>query len=90
MLAQCGANFTAVHTVVRVLNQRVCRNLAGAAVTAVVLAGCMQATAPPIGPDPADPGAKVAGVGYRSTIAPYTRLRPTAPAPCTLSGSTRL
>jgi hypothetical protein len=81
MLAQFGANFTAVHSVVRILNQRGCRNLAGAAVTAVVLAGCMQATAPPIGADPADPGAKVAGAGYRSTIAPYTRLRPTAPGP---------
>jgi hypothetical protein len=32
------------------------------------------------GADPADPGAKVAGVRYRSTIAPYTRLRPTTPS----------
>jgi hypothetical protein len=34
---------------------------------------------PLAGADPADPGAKVVGVGYRSTIAPYTSLRPTAP-----------
>ena len=31
--------------------------------------------------DPADPAAKVAPVGYRSTIAPYTSLRPATPAP---------
>lgn len=41
----------------------------------------MPATVPLIGADPADPGVKVAQVGYRSTIAPYTSLRPTAPAP---------
>ncbi len=40
----------------------------------------MPKTVPLIGADPADPDAKVAGVGYRSTIAPYTSLRPTAPA----------
>jgi hypothetical protein len=31
--------------------------------------------------DPADPAAKVARAGYRSTIAPYTSLRPATPAP---------
>jgi hypothetical protein len=40
----------------------------------------MPITAPLVGADPADPGAKVAGVGYRSTVAPYTSLRPTAPS----------
>jgi hypothetical protein len=32
-----------------------------------------------LGKDPADPAAKVAGVRYRSTIAPYTGMRPSAP-----------
>lgn len=31
--------------------------------------------------DPADPAARTAGVGYRSTIAPYTAQRPATPAP---------
>lgn len=30
--------------------------------------------------DPSDPQAKVAAVGYRSTVAPYTSLRPSAPS----------
>jgi hypothetical protein len=33
------------------------------------------------GADPADPAAKVARTGYRSVIAPYSSLRPAAPAP---------
>lgn len=33
-----------------------------------------------VGPDPADPGVKVRGVSYRSTVAPYTSLRPAAPS----------
>jgi hypothetical protein len=33
------------------------------------------------GADPADPAARTARVGYRSTIAPYTPLRPAVPAP---------
>jgi hypothetical protein len=53
------------------------------AVTAAVgsLAGCQPATVPLVGADPADPSARVAGVGYRSTTAPFTSLRPAAPAP---------
>ena len=81
MLAQFGANFAAVHSVVGQFNR--CRSgilLAGVAVTAVTLGGCMPATVP-LSADPADPGVEVAQVGYRSTIAPYTSLRPTAPAP---------
>ena len=42
------------------------------------LAGCAT-TVPLVGADPADPGAKVAKVGYRPTIAPYVSLRPTSP-----------
>jgi hypothetical protein len=45
------------------------------------LAGCLPATTPLVGADPADPSAKVASVGYRSAIAPYTSMRPSAPAP---------
>jgi hypothetical protein len=47
---------------------------------ALTLGACMPTTVPLAGADPADPGAKVAGVGYRSTIAPYSSLRPTAPS----------
>ena len=82
MLAQFGANFAAVHSVVRHFNR--CRSgilFAGVAVAAVTLGGCVPATVPLVGADPADPAVRVAGVGYRSTIAPYTSLRPTAPAP---------
>ena len=53
------------------------RNFAVAAVPLAVLTGCMAATVPLVGPpDPADPGVKVRGVSYRSTLAPYTSLRP--------------
>jgi len=45
------------------------------------LSGCMPATTHIAAADPADPAARVAPVGYRSTIAPYTSLRPATPAP---------
>jgi hypothetical protein len=45
------------------------------------LSGCMPATTHMASADPADPAAKVAPIGYRSTIAPYTSLRPATPAP---------
>lgn len=52
----------------------------GAVVAAALAAtGCTPATARMAGADPADPAARTAGVGYRSTIAPYTRLRPSTP-----------
>ncbi|GMO30829.1 hypothetical protein [Bradyrhizobium sp. TM233] len=51
------------------------------AALALALAGCMPATTQVAGADPADPSAKVAHVGYRSTIAPYSSLRPATPAP---------
>lgn len=50
------------------------------AVIALALAGCMPATTHIAAADPADPAARVAPVGYRSTIAPYTSLRPATPA----------
>ncbi|MCA1428620.1 MULTISPECIES: hypothetical protein [unclassified Bradyrhizobium] len=45
------------------------------------LSGCMPATTHMASADPADPAAKMAPVTYRSTIAPYTSLRPATPAP---------
>ncbi|MGN6310156.1 MAG: hypothetical protein ACTHNN_11435 [Xanthobacteraceae bacterium] len=53
---------------------------AALAIAAVILGGCAAPTVPLAGADPADPDAKVAGVGYRSTIAPYASLRPTTPS----------
>ena len=47
----------------------------------IAVAGCTPATTRVAGADPADPAARAAGVGYRSTIAPYTALRPSTPAP---------
>jgi len=51
------------------------------AVIALALPGCVPATTSIATADPADPAAKVARTGYRSTVAPYTSLRPAAPAP---------
>ena len=48
------------------------------AVITLALAGCMPATTHIAA---ADPAARVAPVGYRPTIAPYTSLRPATPAP---------
>lgn len=79
MFAQFGANVAAVHSVAGQFNRYRFGILVGVAVAAVTLGGCMPTTVPLIGADPADPGVKVAGVGYRSTVAPYTSLRPTAP-----------
>jgi hypothetical protein len=80
MLAQLGAILTAVHSVVETIFGIRFRTLVGMAVTVFALGGCMPTAVPLAGADPADPSAKVAGVGYRSTIAPYTSLRPTAPS----------
>ena len=81
MLAQLGAILSAVRSVVERLFGLRFRILAGLAVAALTLGGCIPTTVPLAGADPADSRAKVAGVGYRSTVAPYTSLRPTAPAP---------
>jgi hypothetical protein len=51
-----------------------------AAIT-IAAAGCTPVTTRVAGADPADPSARTAGAGYRSTIAPYTALRPSTPAP---------
>jgi hypothetical protein len=47
----------------------------------IAVTGCTPATTRVAAADPADPAARTAGVGYRSTIAPYTALRPSTPAP---------
>ena len=80
MIAQLGAILAAVRSAVETIFGNRFRTLAGIAVTAFALGGCMPTAVPLASAHPADPGAKVAGVGYRSTIAPYTSLRPTAPS----------
>jgi hypothetical protein len=80
MLAQLEAIPAAVRSAVETILDLRFPTLAGVAVTALALGGCMPTTVPLARADPADPGAKVAGVAYRSTIAPYTSLRPTAPS----------
>jgi hypothetical protein len=64
---------------------RGCRPVNGRIVAALMAVTCLSACGPVTpqlaGNDPADPTAKVAAVGYRSTIAPYTSLRPATPAP---------
>lgn len=80
MLAQLGARLAAVRSVAEKLSDNKSRIFAGLTAAALALVGCTPATVPLVGADPADPGAKVAGVGYRSTVAPYTSLRPIAPS----------
>ena len=79
MFAQFGATFAAVGAACR----RHCKfNFgASAAVVAGLLSVCLPASVARAGHDPADPAASVAAVRYRSTIAPYTSLRPSTPAP---------
>jgi hypothetical protein len=81
MLAQLGARLAAVGSVVERLSGIRFRIFAGMTAAAFALAGCTSATVPLVGADPADPGAKSAGVGYRSTIDPYSSLRPAVPSP---------
>ena len=80
MSAQFGARLVAVHSVVENLYSIRFRTIAGLAAAALALGGCLPTTVPLAGADPADPSARVAGVGYRSTVAPYTGLRPVAPS----------
>jgi hypothetical protein len=80
MFAQLGAKLAAVRTVVEKLYEDRSKALIALVATAITLGGCLPTTVPLVGPDPADPGAKDAGVRYRSSVAPYTSLRPTAPS----------
>jgi hypothetical protein len=80
MFAQFGAKFAAVRTVAAKLFNSRPAVLAAISAGALTLGGCLPTTAPLAGADPADPSARVAGVGYSSTIGPYTGLRPVAPS----------
>ncbi|WP_298373082.1 hypothetical protein [uncultured Bradyrhizobium sp.] len=56
--------------------------IAAAVLAAAPLAGCMADGRPlAAAGDPANPSAQTASVGYRSTIAPYSSLRPATPLP---------
>lgn len=81
MFAHCGTTSGAVLVAARRFHRGKVRILAGVALATIGLGGCLQTAAPLSGADPADPGARVAGVGYRSTTAPYKRMRPATPAP---------
>ena len=80
MFSQLGAVFAAVLSgpVGTTLGVG-CRTLTVTTLISVSLVGCMPAGGTLVGDDPADPSARVAAVGYRSTVAPYTSLRPTTP-----------
>jgi hypothetical protein len=82
MFAHLGANFAAVRSVACKVYQKWVRF--GAGLTLLAISGAVSGCAAPIamtGQDPANPAVKVAAIGYRSTVAPYASLRPTAPAP---------
>lgn len=81
MSAQFGALFAAVDPADN--GHSIFSSAIRGAVIAVAIgaSGCTPATTHMASADPADPAARVAGVSYRSTIAPYTALRPSAPAP---------
>jgi hypothetical protein len=81
MSAQFGAWFAAVDSAGgrhSIFNSAI---RGGVIAVAIGASGCTPATTRMASADPADPAARVAGVGYRSTIAPYTALRPSTPAP---------
>ena len=80
MLTHFGAKIAAVRTVAARLFRVRCAVHAAFSAAALMLGGCLPTTAPLAGADPADPSATVAGVAYRSTVAPYNSLRPTAPS----------
>ena len=82
MFAQFGARPAAVGSArERHFSVNLLRRLATIAVAAGSLAACGGASLPIAGPDPADPSAKVARLGYSATTAPYTSMRPQAAAP---------
>jgi hypothetical protein len=80
MLAQLEAKLAAVCSVAGKLFDIKFGIVAAMTAAGMALGGCMPTTVPLAGADPADPGARVAGVGYRSTVAPYSSLRPVAPS----------
>ena len=80
MFARFGAQLAAVGSAREWRLRFHFRTLAASAAMAACLGGCTRASAPLAGADPADASLKVARVGYRSTIAPYTPMRPSTPA----------
>ena len=80
MLTLSGARFAAASTV-RGRHLRFYWALLAALALGLALSGCMPATTQVAAADPSDPAARIAPVGYRSTIAPYSSLRPATPAP---------
>ena len=74
MFMRVGTMCAAVHSAAIEFYRNKCSALAGLAFVAV-LTGCGQTAPPPRADDPADPTAKVAGVGYWPTTAPYTSMR---------------
>lgn len=79
MFAQFEAKDAAVRSAARRFHKGKFLGLASAALVAFAVAGCTAPAVPLAGADPADPTANVSRVGYRSTVAPYIRLRPTVP-----------
>ena len=79
MFALFGARFAAAVSARGRQSKSRCRALVTTIVAGLLLAS-MPATVSLAGKDPADPSARVAGVRYKSTIAPYTSLRPATPA----------
>ncbi|GAC1503689.1 MAG: hypothetical protein NVS2B1_13180 [Bradyrhizobium sp.] len=80
MLAQFRAMLAAVQSAAAELFKTRFRVPAAIVAAALTLGGCLPSAVPSAGADPADPRARVAGAGYRSTIAPYSGLRPTTPS----------
>ena len=83
MFSHLGARLAAVATRrgARVPST-ILRRMVAAIAAAVPLAGCVTDSRPvAIAGDPANPASATAGVGYRSTIAPYSSLRPATPLP---------
>jgi hypothetical protein len=78
MFAQFVAKRVAVHAAAFGFDRGHFRIWAAVALCALSL---RPAVPPLVGADPADPSAKVAATTYRSSTAPYTAMRPTAPAP---------
>lgn len=80
MYSQLGPRLAAVRSVGEEHYDNRFRTLIALVATAITLGGCLPTSVPLVGPDPADSGAKVAPVRYRSSVAPYTSLRPAAPS----------
>ncbi len=83
MPSQFGAKSAAVDTAVghHSISRFAVRGAATTITIVLAATGCTPATTHLAGADPANPAANVAGVGYRSTVAPYISVRPATPAP---------